>query len=111
MQCVRKVTDDLFWVGANDKKLQLFESIHPIDGIGVSYNSYLLLDEKTVLFDTADWTVGQQFIENVEYVLDGRKLDYLVINHIEPDHAASIGEIVLRYPDVKVISTEKRGSF
>ena len=103
MQCVRKVTDDLFWVGANDKRLHLFESIHPIDGVGVSYNSYLLLDDKTVLFDTADWSVGQQFMENVEYVLNGRKLDYLVVNHLEPDHAASISEVVLRYPDVKVV--------
>ena len=79
----------------------------PIDGVGVSYNSYLLLDDKTVLFDTADWSVGQQFMENVEYVLNGRKLDYLVVNHLEPDYAASISEVVLRYPDVKVVSTEK----
>lgn len=107
MQCTRKVTENLFWVGANDKRLHLFESAHPIEGSGVSYNSYLLLDEKTVLFDTADWSVGQQFIENVEYVLDGKKLDYLVVNHLEPDHAATIGEIVLRYPKVKVVSTEK----
>ena len=106
MHCVRKVTEDLFWVGGNDKRLHLFENIHPIED-GVSYNSYLLLDEKTVLFDTADWSVGRQFIENVEYVLDGRKLDYMVINHMEPDHCASIEEIILRYPDVKIVSTEK----
>lgn len=106
MHCVRKVTEDLFWVGGNDKRLHLFENIHPIED-GVSYNSYLLLDEKTVLFDTADWSVGRQFIENVEYVLDGRKLDYMVINHMEPDHCASMEEIILRYPDVKVVSTEK----
>ena len=66
-----------------------------------------MLDEKTVLFDTADWSVGRQFIENVEYVLDGRKLDYMVINHMEPDHCASMEEIILRYPDVKIVSTEK----
>ncbi len=106
MHCVRKVTDDLFWVGVNDKRLHLFENIHPIED-GVSYNSYLLLDEKTVLFDTADWSVGRQFLENVEYVLDGRKLDYMVINHMEPDHCASMEEILLRYPEVQVISTEK----
>ena len=106
MHCVRKVTEDLFWVGGNDKRLHLFENIHPIED-GVSYNSYLLLDEKTVLFDTADWSVGRQFIENVEYVLDGRKLDYMVINHMEPDHCASMEEIILRYPDVKIVSTEK----
>lgn len=106
MHCVRKVTEDLFWVGGNDKRLHLFENIHPIED-GVSYNSYLLLDEKTVLFDTADWSVGRQFIENVEYVLDGRKLDYMVINHMEPDHCASMEEIILRYPDVRIVSTEK----
>ena len=106
MHCVRKVTEDLFWVGGNDKRLHLFENIHPIED-GVSYNSYLLLDEKTVLFDTADWSVGRQFLENVEYVLDERKLDYMVINHMEPDHCASMEEIILRYPDVKIVSTEK----
>lgn len=106
MYCVRKVTEDLYWVGGNDRRLALFENIHPIPR-GVSYNSYLLLDEKTVLFDTADWSVGRQFIENVQAVLDGRPLDYLVINHMEPDHGASIEEIILRYPKVTIISTEK----
>ena len=106
MHCVRTVTEDLFWVGANEHRLNLFENIHPISR-GVSYNSYLLLDKKTVLFDTVDWAVCRQFLENVEAVLAGRKLDYMVINHMEPDHAASIEEILLRYPEVKVISTEK----
>lgn len=106
MQCVRKVTEDLYWVGGNDRRLELFENIHPISS-GVSYNSYLLLDEKTVLFDTVDWSVGRQFFENIEYVLNGRSLDYLVINHMEPDHGAAIEEILLRYPEVVVISTEK----
>ncbi|MDR1832728.1 MAG: FprA family A-type flavoprotein [Fusobacteriaceae bacterium] len=106
MYCVRKVTDDLFWVGANENRLALFENIHPIEN-GVSYNSYLLLDKKTVLFDTADWAVCRQFIENIEYVLNGRPLDFLVINHMEPDHGGSIEEILLRYPDVTIISTEK----
>ncbi|MGL5411608.1 FprA family A-type flavoprotein [Cetobacterium sp.] len=106
MECVREVTKDLYWVGGNDRRLELFENIHPIQR-GVSYNAYLLLDEKTVLFDTVDWSIGRQFLENVEYVLNGRKLDYLVINHIEPDHGASLEEVLLRYPDVIVISTEK----
>ena len=106
MKCVRKVTEDLYWVGANDKRLHLFESIHPIED-GVSYNSYLLLDEKTVLFDTADSSVYEQFVENVEAVLDGRHLDYMVINHLEPDHAASMNEVILRHPNVKIVSTEK----
>ncbi len=106
MFCVRKVTEDLYWVGGNDKRLALFENIHPIPR-GVSYNSYLLLDKKTVLFDTVDWAIARQFMENIEAVLEGRNLDYLVINHMEPDHAASIEEIIRRYPGVKIISTEK----
>lgn len=106
MHCVRKVTEDLYWVGANDHRLNLFENIHPISR-GVSYNSYLLVDKKTVLFDTVDWSVCRQFLENIEAVLGGRNLDYLVVNHMEPDHAASLEEILLRYPKVKVISTEK----
>ena len=106
MYCVRKVVDDLYWVGGNDHRLALFENIHPIPR-GVSYNSYLLLDEKTVLFDTVDWSICRQFLENVEHVLDGRDLDYLVLNHMEPDHGASIEEILLRYPNVTIISTEK----
>ena len=106
MFCVRKVTEDLYWVGGNDRRLALFENIHPISK-GVSYNSYLLLDEKTVLFDTVDWSISRQFLENVQAVLNGRTLDYLVVNHMEPDHGAAIEEIILRYPDVKIISTEK----
>ena len=106
MYCVRNVTEDLYWVGANDHRLALFENIHPIPR-GVSYNAYLLLDKKTVLFDTVDWSACRQLLENVEHLLAGRPLDYLVINHMEPDHGASIEEILLRYPSVKVISTEK----
>ena len=106
MHCVRKVTENLYWVGANDHRLALFENIHPIPR-GVSYNAYLLLDKQTVLFDTVDWSVCRQFLENIEYLLNGRDLDYLVINHMEPDHGASIEEILLRYPKAKIISTEK----
>ena len=106
MHNVRKVTDDLYWVGANDHRLSLFENIHPLYH-GVSYNAYVLLDEKTVLFDTADWAVGRQFIENIQAVLQGRPLDYMVIDHVEPDHAASIEEILLRWPAVKIVTTPK----
>jgi flavorubredoxin len=110
MYCVRNVTEDLYWVGGNDRRLALFENIHPIER-GVSYNSYLLLDEKTVLFDTVDWSICRQFLENIKAVLGDRPLDYMVINHMEPDHAACIEEIVLRYPDVKVVCTEKAAMF
>ncbi|PIH05369.1 FprA family A-type flavoprotein [Clostridium combesii] len=110
MYCVRNITEDLYWVGGNDRRLALFENIHPIEK-GVSYNSYLLLDEKTVLFDTVDWSVCRQFLENIKGVLGDRKLDYMVINHMEPDHAASIEEVILRYPNVKIICTEKASMF
>ena len=106
MQNVREIVENLYWVGANDHRTHLFENIHPIPE-GVSYNSYLLLDEKTVLFDTVDWSVCQQFLDNIEYVLDGRPLDYMVINHMEPDHAACLNEVLLRHPEATVISTEK----
>ena len=106
MYCVRNVTEDLYWVGANDHRLALFENCFPIPR-GVSYNAYCLLDEKTALFDTVDWSVCRQLMENLEHVLDGRLLNYLVINHLEPDHAACIEEVLLRYPDVKIISNEK----
>ena len=110
MSCVRKVTEDLYWVGVNDKRLHLFENIHPIPN-GVSYNSYLLKDEKNVLFDTVDWSGCREFLKNIEEVLAGEKLDYLIVNHMEPDHAASMEEVLLRYPECKVISNEKAFMF
>ena len=106
MYSVRKVTDDLYWVGANDHRTTLFENIHPIPQ-GVSYNSYLLLGEETVLFDTIDWSGCRQLLENVEHLLAGRSLDVLVINHMEPDHGASLEELLIRYPAAKIISTPK----
>lgn len=106
MHCFRKVTEDLYWVGASDRRLELFENIFPLSD-GVSYNSYLLMDEKTVLFDSADYAVGRQFIENIQAVLNGRPLDYLVVNHMEPDHCAMIEELVLRYPQMQLIGNAK----
>ena len=106
MYNVRKVTEDIVWVGASDRRLALFENIFPIPR-GVSYNSYVLLDEKTVLLDTVDASVAGQFFENLEHVLDGRKLDYLIVNHMEPDHGAMIGDLVRRYPEVQVVGNTK----
>lgn len=106
MHCVRKITEDLYWVGGNDRRLELFENMFPLQK-GVSYNSYLLLDEKTVLFDTVDAAIGKQFLENVSAVLDGRTLDYLVVNHMEPDHCSLIEDLHLRYPDMKIIGNIK----
>ncbi len=106
MHNIRKITDDLYYVGASDRRLALFENVYPIPR-GVSYNSYVLLDEKTVLLDTADSAVGQQFFENVAAALAGRTLDYLVVNHMEPDHCALIEDLVLRYPAVKIVTNAK----
>ena len=110
MYSVRKVTDDLYWVGANDHRLHLFENIHPIPK-GVSYNAYLLLDEETVLFDTVDWSACRQMMENLDHLLQGRDLDWLVVNHMEPDHGASVEQILMRWPNVKIIATEKAFMF
>ncbi|MGC4019424.1 MAG: FprA family A-type flavoprotein [Muricomes sp.] len=106
MYCFRKVTDDLYWVGGNDRRLERFENIFPLPN-GVTYNSYLLLDEKTVLFDTVDTAIGRQFLENIEAVLDGRALDYLIINHMEPDHCGLIADLILRYPNLQIIGNAK----
>lgn len=106
MYCYRKVTDDLYWVGSNDRRLAMFEGVYSVPD-GVSYNSYLLLDEKTVLFDTVDKAVKGTFFENIAEVLDGRKLDYMVIHHMEPDHSEAIQEVVMRYPEVQIICNQK----
>ena len=106
MHCTRKVTDDLIWVGADDRRLFCFEGVYGVPD-GVSYNSYLLLDEKTVLFDTVDKAVYSVFLENVAYALGGRKLDYLVVHHMEPDHAATQELILARYPEAKIVCNQK----
>ena len=106
MYCVKKMTEDLYWVGASERRLNLFENAYPLTN-GVSYNSYLLLDEKTVLIDTVDKSVSGLFFENVDHVLSGRKLDYLIVQHMEPDHAATIGELVLRHPELTIVCNAK----
>ena len=106
MYCTKKITDDLIWVGANDRRLAMFEGVYSVPN-GVSYNSYLLLDDTTVLFDTVDKAVGGVFFQNVEHALGGRNLDFVVIQHMEPDHSATLGELLLRYPDVKVVCNQK----
>ena len=100
------VLEDLFYVGASDRRLSLFENVYPVPR-GASYNSYLLLDEKTALFDTVDHAVSEQFLENVEHVLGGRKLDYIVVHHMEPDHSSTLSEVLLRHPDAIVVCNQK----
>ncbi|MBQ8954726.1 MAG: flavin reductase [Clostridia bacterium] len=106
MYCVKKVHDDLYWVGGSDRRLALFENVFPIPR-GVSYNAYVLTDEKTVLLDTVDKAVSGVFFENLEHVLAGRPLDYVVVNHMEPDHCATLGELILRHPEVTVVCNAK----
>ena len=106
MYCTKKITDDLTWVGANDRRLAMFEGVYSVPD-GVSYNSYLLLDDVTVLFDTVDKAVSGIFFENVEHTLAGRDLDYVVVHHMEPDHSATLAELILRYPNVRIICTVK----
>lgn len=106
MYNVKQITQDLHWVGANDRRIMLFEGVYDVP-LGVSYNSYIITDDKTVLLDTVDKAVAHQFFENVEYVLNGRNLDYLVINHMEPDHCAEIKNIINKYPNVKIVCNAK----
>jgi flavorubredoxin len=106
MYCIKKIKDDLFWVGGTDRRLTLFENAFPIPR-GVSYNAYVLKDEKTALFDTVDNAIGDQLFENLEAVLEGRTLDYVIVNHMEPDHASTLSEVVRRYPEVKIVCNAK----
>lgn len=106
MHCTGKVLEDVFYVGSSDRRLALFENVFPIPN-GVSYNSYLVMDEKTVLIDTVDRSVSGVFLENIEHILEGRLLDYLIVNHMEPDHAATIGELRLRHPETQIVATKR----
>lgn len=106
MYCIKNITKDIVWVGGNDRRLALFENVFPVPN-GVSYNAYVVLDEKTVLMDTVDKAVGDVFFQNLDHVLDGRALDYVVVNHMEPDHAATLAELVLRHPGVTVVCNAK----
>ncbi len=110
MYCVQEIASKVYWVGGSDRRLALFENMFPLPN-GVAYNSYLIMDEKTALIDTVDRSISDLYLENVIHVLNGRSLDYLVINHMEPDHCASIEEIVRRYPQVKIIGNKKTFQF
>lgn len=106
MYSIRNVNSDIVYIGIEDRRLHLFENLFPLDR-GVTYNSYLIKDNRTALLDTVDQTVGRQFFENLEHALAGRPLDYLIINHMEPDHCALIEDVFRRYPDVIIVSSQK----
>ena len=105
MYCTRKLTEQAVWVGGSDRRLSLFENLFPVPR-GVSYNSYMIVDEKTAVLDTADSAISRQFLENVLHTLNGRDLDYLVINHMEPDHCANIEALALRFPKMKLVGMD-----
>ena len=110
MHCCKKITDDLIWVGANDRRLAMFEGVYSVPR-GVSYNSYILMDEKTVLFDTVDKAVQQRFLENLTEALGGRMLDYIIVQHMEPDHSAALFDLLTGYPDAKIVCNAKTLDF
>lgn len=106
MHNIRKIQDNLYSIGANDRRITLFENAHPVPR-GMNYNSYLLMDEKTVLLDAIDRAVQDQFLENLIEGLGGRQLDYLIVQHMEPDHCALIPELTRRFPAMKIVGNKK----
>lgn len=106
MYCIKEINNDTYWIGGNDRRLSLFENVFPIPR-GVSYNSYFVNDEKTVVLDAVDKAISELFFENIEHLLNGKKLDYLIVNHMEPDHCATIGELVIRHPEVQIVCNDK----
>lgn len=106
MYCVRNITEDIYYIGGSDRRLSLFENIYPIPD-GVTYNAYFINDEKTAVVDTVDKAIGDLFFENVEHVLAGRTLDYVIVNHMEPDHCATLGALCEKYPDAQIVCSAK----
>lgn len=106
MPCIYPITDDMSWVGGNDRRLALFENQYPISR-GISYNAYVINDEKTVLIDTVDQAIADSFFDNLAFALGGRPLDYVIINHMEPDHSATLGEVLSRYPSATIVCNAK----
>lgn len=110
MHNTRELLPGIHWVGGNDRRLNRFENLFPLDN-GVAYNAYVIIDDHTALIDTVDNAISDLFIENVKHVLNGRDLDYLVINHMEPDHCGNIVNILREYPKVTLIGNTKTFQF
>lgn len=103
---MKSITNDIYYVGVNDRQKKLFENLWPIPN-GVSYNSYLIVDKKTVLIDTVDISYSEIFFKKIEKVLKGGKIDYLIVDHMEPDHAGSIQLLREKYPDVQIVGNKQ----
>jgi flavorubredoxin len=101
-----KLAEDIFYLGVNDRRTHLFENLWPIPN-GVSYNSYLIIDEKIALIDTVERTFIDDYLDQIEILTDGRPVDYLVINHMEPDHSGALKAVVAKYPEIKLVGNKK----
>ena len=106
MNLAREIKKDIYWIGVNDRRTHIFENYWPLPK-GVAYNSYIIVDEKVVVIDTIERSKMDDYVENIEQLLNGRKVDYLVINHMEPDHTGAIKALLCHYPDVKIIGNAK----
>ena len=104
MHSTRKIKEDIYYLGASDRRIELFENVYPVSQ-GMSYNSYLITDEKTCLMDSVDESIRGQFLENLQYALNGRNLDYMVVQHMEPDHCSIVPELFRMYPDMKLVAS------
>ena len=110
MYCVQQISDKIYWIGGNDRRLERFENLFPVPK-GVSYNSSIILDEKTAVIDTVDASIRDLYVENIKHLLNGRELDYLVVNHMEPDHCGNIETLLNLYPNLKIIGNKKTFSY
>lgn len=102
----QKITESVFYVGADDKELDLFEGQYIIPN-GVAYNSYVIMDDKIAIMDMVDKRKAEEWLHNIETVLQGKKPDYLIISHMEPDHSAYLAQVLEKYPDLQIVSNEK----
>lgn len=103
---IKNITETIKYIGVDDTDIDLFESQYVVPN-GVSYNSYIIFDEKVAIMDTVDPRKGAEWIENLQTALDGRKPDYLVVQHLEPDHAGNIAKVMALYPDMQVVASDK----
>ncbi len=106
MYCTRKITEDISYIGGSDRRLSLFENMYPVPN-GVSYNAYFLDDEKIAVLDTVDKSIMEQYLENIDFLLNGRTPDYIIVNHMEPDHCAALGTLCAKYPSLQIVCTAK----
>ncbi|WP_372934844.1 FprA family A-type flavoprotein [Mariniphaga sediminis] len=104
------LSNDIYFLGYNDRRTHLFENIWPIPN-GISYNSYLIVDDKIALIDTVERSFFDEYLDNIEEIIGDRKIDYLVINHMEPDHSGALKSIMQRYPEVTLVGNKKTFAF